>query len=297
MQGMARENDFVTFSGAASLGGNITANVLNAEYQIVTSPVRTHTLLLLQLQPTHQIQAMAGHQLSVRTKYVLESRMKSHFLVGVAAHGVLVYGVQVVFLLKPYVFGVQANFGEDLVFGPRGGDIFYWDATNGVNTRGVYLSSLGGASNVPTSQKNLILVSDINRFVFCFGTNDVGSATVDPMLIRWSDQEDVAQWTPASTNQAGSLRLSRGTEIVAAKQARQEVLVWTNSSLYSLQYQGAPAVWGAQLVGDNISIASQNTVAFASGVAFWMGKDKFYMYDGRSQPLPCNVRRYVFEDF
>ena len=182
------------------------------------------------------------------------------------------------------------------MFGPRGGDIFYWDATNGVNTRGVYLNTLSGASDVPESQ-NVIVVSDINRFVFCMGTNDVGSATVDPMLIRWSDQEDAANWTPASTNQAGSLRLSRGTEIVAARQARQEVLVWTNSSLYSLQYQGAPTVWGAQLVGDNISIASMNSVAFAGGAAYWMGRDKFYMYDGRSQTLPCDVRRFVFSDF
>ena len=99
-------------------------------------------------------------------------------------------------------------------------------------------------------KQNILLVSDISRFVFCFGTNDVGTATLDPMLIRWSDQEDPVNWTPASINQAGSLRLSRGTEIVAARQARQEVLVWTDSSLYALQYQGAPTVWGAQLVGD-----------------------------------------------
>jgi hypothetical protein len=117
------------------------------------------------------------------------------------------------------------------------------------------------------------------------------------MLIRWSDQEDPTNWTPESTNQAGSIRLSRGTEIVAARQARQEVLVWTNSSLYSLQYQGAPGVWGAQIVGDNISIVSQNSVGYANGVAYWMGQDKFYMYDGRVQTLPCNVRRYVFDDF
>jgi hypothetical protein len=190
----------------------------------------------------------------------------------------------------------QQNFGEDLIFGPRDGPIYYWDATGGVSTRGVLLSSLGGASDVPI-QQSLILVSDINRFVFCFGTNDIGTATVDPMLVRWSDQENAVNWTPAATNQAGSLRLSRGTEIVAASQARQEVLVWTNSSLYSLQYVGAPAVWSAQLVGENISVASQNCVAYANGVAYWMGKDKFYKYDGRTQPLRCDLRRFIFTDF
>ena len=193
-------------------------------------------------------------------------------------------------------FWSQSNFGEDLIFGPEGGSIYYWDATNGVTTRGVLLSSLGGASNVPIFQ-NIILVSDISRFVFCFGTNEVGSATLDPTLLRWSDQEDATNWTPSAINQAGSLRLSRGTKIVAASQARQEILVWTDSSLYSLQYVGAPAVWAATLVGENISISSRNSVAYANGIAYWMGKDKFYMYDGRSQPLQCDVRKYVFNDF
>ena len=158
------------------------------------------------------------------------------------------------------------------------------------------LSSLGDASDVPTTQ-NLILVSDINRFVFCFGTNPIGSSTLDPTLFRWSDQESAVNWTPSATNQAGSLRLSRGTKIVAASQARQEVLVWTDSSLYSLQYVGAPVVWTASIVGENISISSQNAVAYANGIAYWMGKDKFYKYDGRTQPLQCDVRKYVFNDF
>ena len=190
----------------------------------------------------------------------------------------------------------QSNFGEDLIFGPRGGAVYYWDVSSGTSSRAVNLSTLGGASDTPTVQ-NFILVSDINRFVFCFGANTIGTSTQDPMLIRWSDQEDAANWTPSATNQAGSLRLSRGTEIVTAKQSRQEVLVWTDSSVYSLQYLGGQAVWGAQIVGDNISVASQNAVAYASGASFWMGRDKFYMYDGRTQPLPCDLRRYVFNDF
>jgi hypothetical protein len=148
---------------------------------------------------------------------------------------------------------------------------------------------------VPTVQ-NYILISDINRFVFAFGCNEQGSATQDAMLIRWSDQEDATNWTPAATNQAGSLRLSRGSEIITALQSRQEILVWTDASLYSLQYLGAPEVWGAQLVGENISIVSENAVAYANGVSYWMGKDKFYKYDGRTQTLRCDLRQYIFSD-
>jgi hypothetical protein len=190
----------------------------------------------------------------------------------------------------------QANFGQDLVFGPRGAGIYYWDATTSLTTRGVLLSSLPGASDVPTVQ-NDIFVSDINRFVFAMGCNDYGSATLDPMLIRWSDQEDAVNWTPSATNQAGSLRLSHGSEIVAAVQARQEIVVFTDSAIYSLQYLDAPIFWGAQLLGDNISIEGPNAAVIASGVVYWMGVDKFYAYDGRVQTLNCDLRRYVFSDF
>jgi hypothetical protein len=190
----------------------------------------------------------------------------------------------------------QSNFGEDLIFAPRGGGLFYWDATGGTTTRAVYVSSLGGASGVPTVV-NYAVVSDVNRFVLTFGCNDIGSSVLDPMLIRWSDQEDAGMWTPAATNQAGSLRLSRGAQIISALQARQEILVWTDTSVYSLQYLGAPDVWGAQILGDNISIAGPNSMVYANSIAYWMGRDKFYRYDGTVVPLPCDVRRYVFNDF
>jgi hypothetical protein len=174
--------------------------------------------------------------------------------------------------------------------------MYYWDATSGVGTRAVELSTLAGASGVPTVQ-NFIFVSDINRFVFAFGCNDYGSAVQDPMLIRWSAQESAVNWTPAATNQAGSLRLSHGSELVSAIQTRQELVVFTDSALYSLQYNGSELVWGAQLLGDNLSIVGQNAVAVGSGVVYWMGVDKFYAYDGRVQTLPCDLRRYVFQDF
>ena len=146
--------------------------------------------------------------------------------------------------------------------------------------------------------QNIVLVSDISRFVFCFGTNDLGTSYVDPTLVRWSDQEDAVNWTPSATNQAGSLRLSKGTEIVAARQARQEVLVWSLTRHCIRCSMLVHLLCGPRhVVGENISIVSQNSVAYANGVAYWMGTDKFYMYDGRSQPLPCDVRKYVFNDF
>jgi hypothetical protein len=190
----------------------------------------------------------------------------------------------------------QSNFGEDLLFGPRGGGIYYWDATSGLTTRGVALSTLPGASDVPTSQR-IIEISDINRFVFAFGANEFGTSVVNPMLVRWSDQGSAVDWTPSVTSQAGFLTLSRGSEIIAARPSRQEVLVWTDAALYTLQYVGAPVVWAAQLIGESISIAGQNAVAYASGVSYWMGKDKFYMYDGRVQPLRCDLRKFIFNDF
>jgi hypothetical protein len=267
----------------------------------------------------------------------------------------------------------QSNFGEDLIFGPRGGGIYYWDATTGligtsftvtiaspavlstsitlvngmelifdttgalptglnvgqiyyvinssgtscnlattsggaaitttgtqsgvhtISPRALPLASMTGASDVPIEQ-NYLLVSDSSRFVFALGATEFGSSTFNPMLIRWSDQGDPFNWTPSATVQAGYTYLSHGSEIVTAMQARQEILVWTDSSLYSLQYQGAPIVWSTQIVGDNISIAGENAVAYANGVAYWMGVDKFYKYDGRTQTQNCDLRQFVFEN-
>jgi hypothetical protein len=189
----------------------------------------------------------------------------------------------------------QFNFGEDLIFGPRGGGVYYWDASAGVTVRGVNLT-VSGDADTPLFQNHL-LVSDASRFVIVFGTNDYGASTIDPMLIRWSEQEDPFTWTPAITNQAGSVRLSHGSKIVTAIQTRQEIVTFTDQALYSLQYLGPPFVWGTQLLGDNISIMGPNAVSLASGVVYWMGVDKFYVYDGRVQTLNCDLRRYVFEDF
>jgi hypothetical protein len=143
---------------------------------------------------------------------------------------------------------------------------------------------------------NYLLVSDVSRFVILFGTNEFGSTVLDPMLIRWSDQESPFVWEPLATNQAGSLRLSLGSEIVTAVQTRQEIVVLTDQAVYSLQYLGPPFVWGAQPLGDNISIIGPNAAILASGVLYWMGVDKFYIYDGRVQTLSCDLRRHIYND-
>jgi hypothetical protein len=284
--------DFVTFSGASAVGGL----TLNGEYQLTIDTTTTNTYFITASSNASSSATGGG---TVTAAYQINTGAASVTPLtgwGAGPWSAGAWGVGVPSDVQIRLWS-QANFGEDLIFAPRGGDIYFWDATAGLTSRGVTLASIAPVgANVPSVQ-DLILVSDISRFVFCFGCNDLASATKNPMLIRWSDQENATQWTPAATNQAGSLQLSRGAEIIAAKQARQEVLVWSDSALYALQYVGAPVVWGAQLVGENISIASQNAVAYANGVAFWMGIDKFYMYDGRAQPLPCNLRKFIFNDF
>ena len=281
--------DFVTFSGVTGT----YASVLNAQFQITVVNINSYTITtpsVVAAGATGGSAVSAAYQINVGPEFVAP-------LVGWGAGtwGAGTWGTGGTSNSTLRLWS-QSNFGEDLVFGPRGGAMYYWDATSGVSTRAVELSTLAGASGVPTVQ-NFIFVSDINRFVFAFGCNDYGSAVQDPMLIRWSAQESAVNWTPAATNQAGSLRLSHGSELVSAIQTRQELVVFTDSALYSLQYNGSELVWGAQLLGDNLSIVGQNAVAVGSGVVYWMGVDKFYAYDGRVQTLPCDLRRYVFQDF
>jgi hypothetical protein len=149
--------------------------------------------------------------------------------------------------------------------------------------------------DVPKYQYSL-LVSDALRYLMVFGCNDIDSSVVDPMLIRWCDQESLVNWRPSATNTAGSIRLSHGSQIITVQQQRQEILVWTDSALFSIQYLGSPLVWGSQILADNTSIIGPNATAVASGVTYWMGVDKFYLYNGRVQTLNCDLRRYVFND-
>lgn len=288
--------DFVTFGSAASLGGDITAAVLNKEHQIVmVNPTTGAYTIDVGVAATAGdvgnggASTVAAYQLSVGPEIQVPSVGWGAGLWGGGTWGV---GSSSDIELRIWS---QSNYGEDLIFGPRYGGMYYWDSSSGVNTRAVELSTVFPSSDVPTTQ-HYILISDVSRFVFAFGCNPIGSAQADPMLIRWSDQEDAWNWSPQSTNQAGEIRLSHGSEISTALQTRQEILVWTDIAMYSLQYVGAPIVWQIQLMSDNISIMSPNATATAANVTYWMGKDKFYMYDGTVQTLSCDLRRYVFDD-
>ena len=290
--------DFVTFSGAVGLGGNITATVLNAEYQITVLTANTYTFTASATANATDASGSPGGGASVVAAYQINVGPDIQEPLagwGAGGWGLGTWGVGSSTPVAIRIWS-QANFGEDLIFAPRGGPMYYWDATSGVTTRGVLVSSLVGADADVPSVMNFLFVSDTSRFVFAFGCDDYSSSAQNPMLIRWSDQESVTTWTPAATNQASSVQLSHGSEIIAAIQARQEIVVLTDSAIYSLQYLGPPVIWGTQLLGDNISIAGPNAVALASGVVYWMGVDKFYKYDGRVQTLRCDLRLYIFND-
>jgi len=359
-------NDFVTFTGGTPVGGL----TISGEYQITVIGPSTYTI-----QASSAATSNASGGGTVYAVYQINTGPA--YAVPLAGWGAGAWGAGTwgngTTSTDSLRLWSQSNFGQDLIFGPRAGALYYWNASVGfsnptfsvtiaspgvvstslnlvngtalmltttgalptglvvgtiyyvVNTsgttfnlsatpggaaintsgtqtgvhsfssRGIPVTALEGASSVPIIQ-NFIIVSDASRFVFCFGTNEIGQTTQDNMLVRWSDQESVVEWYPAVTNQAGSVRLSRGSQIVTAIQARQELLVWTDSALYSFQYLGPPYVWGSQILGDNISIAGENAMAFASGVVYWMGVDKFYMYDGSVKTLNCDLRQYVFEN-
>jgi hypothetical protein len=376
----ATTGTFVTFSGVTGT----YAATLNAEFQITVVNTNSYTITtasVVAAGATGGSTVSAAYQINAGPAYAVPltgwgagSWGTPPTFAPPSTVGTWGYGATSVTSLQLWS---QINYGEDLVFGPRGGGLYYWDATSGLTTRGVLLNSLGGTvlftsasptvvtstvlytegaalqfaattalptgisantnyyvfevdgltfklldnagaevntastgtgvyvSNIvdiPTIQ-NSITVSDSSRFIIVFGCNDYPrpensyTSTLDPMLIRWSAQDDPYNWTPDPTNQAGFVRVSHGSEIVATVQTRQEVLVFTDSAVYSLQYLGPPYVWAPQLLGDNISIEGPNAAVIASGIVYWMGVDKFYSYDGRVQTLNCDLRRYVFQDF
>jgi hypothetical protein len=296
--------DFVTFSGAAGLGGNITATVLNAEYEVtvvdantyqITAPVAANATDAAG-SPGGGAAVVAAYQINVGTEI---STPLSGWGAGAWGAGVWGVGTASQNLLRLWS---QDAYGENLIINPRGGALYLWvpNASPLVYDRAVLLSSTSPSpyttdTDCPTLC-NAIAVSDSSRFVLAFGCNDYGSATLDPLLVRWSDQENYAVWSPAITNQAGSFRLSTGSTIVAQQQTRQEILVWTDAAVYSMQYLGPPFVWGFQILGDNISIAGPNVTANAVNITYWMGLDKFYTYSGRVETLYCPLRQYIFGD-
>jgi hypothetical protein len=366
-------NDFVTFSGATGLGGNITATVLNKEYQVTSvSSANSFTFVATATANSTDASGSPGGG-TVTATYQLNTgpAVQTPFNGwGAGAWGGGTWGNGATVKNNLQIWNAY-NFGQNLLFGPRGGGIYYWTAPT-LATRGVLLSSTGGtvtitiaspavvtsSVNLPNNSsiqlgttgalptgltagttyyvvnvsgttfnlattangtpintsgsqsgvqsisdlvdvplfQNYLQVSDASNFVIVFGTNDYGSSTLDPMLIRWSDQQNPLVWYPDITNQAGSVRLSHGSQIVTAVQTRQEIVTFTDQAIYSLQYLGPPYVWGVQLLSENTSIIGPNAAVLASGVVYWMGVDKFYMYDGRVQTLNCDLRRFIFQN-
>jgi hypothetical protein len=286
-------NDFVTIAGAGTIGG---VNV-NGEYQIATvTSGTTYTVTLATATTGSNSAATITIAYQINTGFPIYT-IGTGWGTGTWSRGTWGSGFTTGFGFQLRLWS-QSNFGEQLLFSPRGGALYVWDpgsgATPAYGTRGLLVSG----TDVP-AVINEILVSDTSRIVICFGCNDYGAygtTAIDPLLIRWSEQESYTGWTPAATNQAGSYRLSHGSTIIGALQTRQEILVWTDAAIYSMQYLGPPYVYGFTLLADNISVVSPNAMATAAGVVYWMGVDKFYVYSGRVETLPCSVRQFIFND-
>ena len=296
-------NDFVTFSDAASLGGNVIAAVLNQEYQIASVPT-TNTFTIVAKDTSGATvtanasdtgnggsSTVAAYQINTGTNAFATGTGW-----GTAGWGVTAFGsVSSISSAGQLRLFSQDNFGEDLVFNPRGGGIYYWDESSGTGARGVNISTLAGASNVPTIALQ-VMVSDIDQHVIAFGSNPIGSSQIDPLFIRFSDQENAADWTPTATNTAGGVRINSGSQIIGAVQGRQEILVFTDVSLHSMRFVGAPFTFQFQTVSTDISMISPNAAVNARGSVYFMDKGGFYVYNGSVQPLPCSVKDYVFSN-
>ena len=283
--------DWVTFSGA-TVFNNVN---MNGEFQIVS--VGTGGTYTVTASTIANANGTGGGTVTAAYQINIGPAVATPFAGwGAGSWGSGGWGSGLVSSISAMRVWSQSNFGEDLIFGPRGGPVYYWSAAGGVGTRGVNITSLPGADPYTPTIQNISFVTDTNRQVMVFGTNEYGSSTFNPMLIRWGAAESVTDWEITATSQAGFLTLSHGSQIIGALQARQEILVWTDSTLYSLQFVTSEPWWTSQLLADNISIASQNAMAVASGVTYWMGVDKFYKYDGRTATLRCDLRQYIFSD-
>jgi hypothetical protein len=309
----AQTGDFVVISGVASAVNGIPAASLNKELQITYLTANTYSVVV------DTAATSSGTTGACTVNYEITAGAETYVTAagfGAGGWGGVTAGATSTGWGLSAATGVgidlrlwsQINYGEYLLANPRGGALYMWvpSASASTYTRAQILSSTNtntqdGVAYWTTDSScpsacNIVHVSDSSRFVIAFGCNDYGSADINPLLVRWSDQEDYSTWAPAITNQAGSFTLSAGSEIVAIKPQRQEILVFTDAALYSMQYLGPPYVWSFQLMGANISVVSQNAVATASNITFWMGVDKFYMYDGRVQTLPCTLRQHVFNN-
>tara|TARA_R110001632_G_scaffold70910_1_gene164860 strand:+ start:338 stop:2449 length:2112 start_codon:yes stop_codon:yes gene_type:complete len=312
----ALDNDFVTFSGAATLGGVITANVLNQEYQVTA--IVSANAYQIEAREVATIQSITTTE-GLNPTFVFANTSDSG-----NGGGSIVGAYQVNTGLDTTISGngwnaggwgrgtwnsaanlsfsglklriwSHDNFGEDLIINVRDEGVFYWDKSNGVTTRAVSLSSLTNADNPPTSAK-IVLVSDKDRHIITFGCDPEGSTTQDPLLIRFSNQESNIDWAASATNTAGDLRIGSGSEIVAAIETKQQVLVFTDVSLHAMQFLGPPFTFGINVVSENITIAGPLAAINVEDTVFWMGSNEFYAYSGSVQRMPCTVRDYVFDD-
>ena len=296
-------NDFVTFSDAASLGGTIIAAVLNQEYQVASVPT-TNTFTIVAKDTSGVTVTANGSDTgnggsSTVAAYQINTGTNS-FATGTgwstAGWGVTAFGsVSSLSSAGQLRLFSQDVFGEDLVFNPRGGGIYYWDESAGTGSRGVNITALSGASNAPTIALQ-VMVSDIDQHVIAFGTNPIGSSAIDPLFVRFSDQENAADWTPTATNTAGGVRINSGSQIIGAVQGRQEIIIFTDVSVHSMRFIGAPFTFQFQTISSDVSMISPNAAVNARGSIYFMDKGGFYVYNGSVQPLPCSVKEFVFSN-
>ena len=290
--------NFVTFSNAASLGGNVTAAVLNQEYEIVSVP--TTSTYTINLSVTGNASDSGNGGGSTVAAYQIDCGLDTQ--VGGSGWGSGTWGRST--WGSSFGLGVatelalwnQDNFGEDLLLNLRDGAIYYWDRSGGVAARAINLTAISGAISAPTIAKQ-VMVSDNSRHVIAFGTNAIGSAAQDPLLIRFSSSESLTDWAPTPTNSAGDLRIGSGSTFVTAIETKREIVIFTDSTLHSMQFLGAPFSFGIQPLSTGITIMGPNAAVAVEDAIFWMGQDSFYLYEGGTKQLPCMVKEKVFFDF
>ena len=305
----AVQNDFVTFSGASSLGGNINSNVLNQEYQIAT--IVNANSYTIEAKNTSGVTVTANSSdtgnggSSVVGAYQINTGLDNFVQStgwGVGAWGDGTFGSTTSLSDTNQLRLWSAdNFGEDLLFNNRGGSIYIWQESNGVTTRGINITALSGANLSPTKGLQVI-VSDTDRHVFILGADPLNAGgtartgTIDPMLIAFSDQESATEWEPKTTNTAGSVRLSAGSEIIGGIRARQETLVWTDSALYNITFVGPPLTFAVNLINQGVGLISPNGCINSPSGVYWMSDDGFYFYNGSVKRLSCSVLSYVLDN-
>jgi hypothetical protein len=295
----AEANDFVTFSGAVDLGGNVTATVLNKEYQI-TSVVNANSYTIT-LSAAANASDVGNGGTSVVGAYQINTGINTALVgtgwsSGVWSRGTWGSGTSITTAFTQLRIWTQDNFGEDLIISVQDGGIYYWDKSAGLTTRAVPLSALSGAQATPAVAKSVI-VSERDRHVIAFGCDpETDPGVQDPLVIRFSDQESAAEWRALPTTTAGELRLGTGSTIVGAVQTKQQIIVFTDISVHAMQYIGDPFTFGIQEVSSAVSIIGPNAMVAVGDLVFWMGKNEFYVYDGAVSQIPCDVKEYVFSD-